>query len=148
MCVLVLLLFWVAFCVQTRTPLIFGHLAVLCTTVLSAICSNIFYRYEMIMLHSPFFVEEQASLFQVAQRIIACQYPPLSNTYSEPLCQLVMTMLARDSSLRPSIESIVDFVRFHNPRGIQNYEDLGIIGRGLTVLITSVIAAKILFREK
>jgi serine/threonine protein kinase len=71
-----------------------------------------------------------ANLFAVAQRILACDFPPLSDIYTAPLRQLVHSMLQRDPAARPTAAQIEETLRAHLSQGLANYEDLGVIGRG------------------
>ncbi len=111
--------------------------------------------YEIAMLHSPFCMADgggdaagagmagagqaavaaataggNANLFAVAQRILACDYPPVSEIYTAPLRQLVHSMLQRDAAARPTAAQVEEAVRAQLSQGLANYEDLGVIGRG------------------
>lgn len=86
--------------------------------------------YEMAVGVSPFHVAVDASLFAVAQRILACAYAPLPDVFSAELRQIVHACLQRDPAARPTIHQIEETVRAHLAEGLANYEDLGIIGRG------------------
>jgi serine/threonine protein kinase len=109
--------------------------------------------YEIAMLRSPFSVADggagdaaagsgqsaapapvtaggNANLFAVAQRILACDFPPLSDIYTAPLRQLVHSMLQRDPAARPTAAQVEETLRARLSQGLANYEDLGVIGRG------------------
>jgi serine/threonine protein kinase len=86
--------------------------------------------YEMVMGESPFYIQGNASLFLVAQKILNCSYTPIPDMYSEQLRQLVHSMIQRDSAARPTVHQIEEILRTYLSQGLANYEDLGVIGRG------------------
>ena len=62
--------------------------------------------YEMCALKMPF---DASNLPQLYIKIINCNYPPLSNIYSEDLKKLVKSMLNETSLKRPNITDILDY---------------------------------------
>ena len=62
--------------------------------------------YEMCALKMPF---DASNLPQLYIKIINCNYPPLSNNYSEDLKKLVKAMLNETSLKRPNIGEILNY---------------------------------------
>lgn len=62
--------------------------------------------YELAMLRSPF-KEEGLNLYGLFQKIIAGQYPPISDVYSPELRNLVDSMLRQEPGDRPELHEVV-----------------------------------------